>query len=1136
MTESESPLNDEPDSDPTKRDGLPLEPTVTNLTGPPRLAVDSVLADRYRILEMLGIGAMGMVYRAHDQELDLEVALKVLRPELGHDEKLLERFRRELVLARQVTHKNVVRIHDIGRDGDLVFLTMDLVKGRSLRQLLEERGALPVGEATEMVAQLAKALAAAHERDVIHRDLKPSNVMVDASGVAYITDFGIARSVASEGLTRTGFIIGTPEFLSPEQVRGDELDGRADIYALGVLLYELLSGKLPTSGATVDEILAQQLRGVPSKLSDLPKDVPANLRAILKRCLEPDRRRRYGSAAEVAADLETLARPRRQLPSRRALTRIAAAVGVSALAVAGWLFWNRSRPPGEAAASAEPAAAIVILPFADETQRPEWAWLSTGVPELMFESLIRRTQVRVVNPQRVAQAVSDLRLEPGSFSEAALDLASDLFDSSRLMTGNVRTTSGGGLRIDARLVNPAAGLEAAVFLHAEAPPGPGTVPQVVRELEAALLESLEVKGAVAELELESPALPKYSQAVQRLWRGDAMGARVLLEEAVVEDENFGAAWLRLSQAYEAMGQYEMALEAADTAVVTLGRDEASADRLDYLARGQQARLGGDPGQAQEILSELVEAYPSDIESAVELADAYGSEGQFGRALDLLSTITESAPANAQAWFLRAKYSILSGQSRVAIDEYLVRAMVLQNKLRNRQGQADVMNAFGVAYRELGEIAQAEQSYGRAAELRKEIGDERGYAASLHNLAQIAIYRGDFDAAESKLLEAKQTYEKLGDEAGIADFFNELGLMEEGRSDYRAALEHYRSGLQLRRELGDQRAIAESLNNIGFAHHQIGNYDDASVYWQQALDLYDQTENTEGQTTVRISLGQLHTTRGDWSAAQETLLEALNGARDLGWEPAIAATEGSLGRVVQEQGRYAAALAYYAAALERFIALEDQRGTLEFSLAKAQALVELGAGQRALDLLASLQESLDSVANADQQAEALALEGQARLLVGDTDGGTASLSKAVEAISDSANQALSLRVRLAHLGPSGSVSEVETLAREAGDLGDRRIELRTELALARALARADRATEARAALTRLDRLIRRSGEWSQAHQALALRANLAELEGDDVGEWYALREGELERIAKGLPAELAEAMKSRYSKEVVADAA
>ncbi len=207
-----------------------------------------VLAGRFRIESMLGIGGMGVVYRAYDLSLDVEVALKLLRPELARRPESFERFRQELLLARQVSSPHVVRIHDISQQDGRWFISMDFVDGQSLERRMDHDGKLAVDEALPIVRGLLEGLTAAHGRGVVHRDLKPANVLLDKANHAYITDFGVARSLgATGGMTQSGVIFGTPEYLSPEQARGEKVDARSDLYTVGLILYEMLSGTLPFS-------------------------------------------------------------------------------------------------------------------------------------------------------------------------------------------------------------------------------------------------------------------------------------------------------------------------------------------------------------------------------------------------------------------------------------------------------------------------------------------------------------------------------------------------------------------------------------------------------------------------------------------------------------------------------------------------------------------------------------------------------------------------------------------------------------------------------------------------------------------------------------------------------------------------
>src|SRR5438093_10487844 len=260
-----------------------------------RLSPGTLVAGRYRIVSIAGVGGMGVVYRARDEERGVDVAVKVLRQDLGSDQRVLERFRSELRSARQVTHKNVVRLHDIGEHEGMRFLTMDYVEGRSLSEILEREGPMALDRAAGIVRQVAEGLQAAHDKGIVHRDLKPGNILIDAAGNALITDFGVARSLDRDALTRAGAIVGTPDYLSPEQVAGEPVDGRADIYALGIVFFEALSGELPFSGGSQSELLARRLAGRPRDLKATGVGAPPWVREVLRRCLERSPSRRYPS-------------------------------------------------------------------------------------------------------------------------------------------------------------------------------------------------------------------------------------------------------------------------------------------------------------------------------------------------------------------------------------------------------------------------------------------------------------------------------------------------------------------------------------------------------------------------------------------------------------------------------------------------------------------------------------------------------------------------------------------------------------------------------------------------------------------------------------------------------------------------
>jgi|GEM_PF-436908 len=263
----------------------------------------TVLGDRYEILKRLGEGGMGAVYQARDHELDKLVALKVIRPELAGHPDILRRFKQELILARQVTHKNVIRIFDLGMAGGCKFITMDYIDGRDLKSILVERGKIPPNEAVPIVQQVCRGLEAAHTEGVVHRDLKPQNIMVDESGRVWVMDFGLARSMEMAGMTRTGALMGTPDYMSPEQARAEKVDARSDLFSLGIIFYEMLTGVLPFQADTLMATLLKRVQEKAEPPRVLEPAIPQHLSDVVMKMLEPDRAKRYQTTGEVLADL-----------------------------------------------------------------------------------------------------------------------------------------------------------------------------------------------------------------------------------------------------------------------------------------------------------------------------------------------------------------------------------------------------------------------------------------------------------------------------------------------------------------------------------------------------------------------------------------------------------------------------------------------------------------------------------------------------------------------------------------------------------------------------------------------------------------------------------------------------------------
>ena len=413
--------------------------------------IDRTFDSRYVIRRKLGSGGMADVYLAEDQELGRRVALKLLNARHAADEQFVERFRREAQSAAGLNHPNIVSIFDRGRAEGTYYIAMEYLDGRTLKELLVRNGPTPVPIAIDYARQILGALSFAHRNGIVHRDIKPHNIVVGRDGRLKVTDFGIARSGASQ-MTEAGSIVGTAQYLSPEQARGAPVDQRSDLYSLGIVLYEMLTGKVPFTGDTPVEIAMKHLSQVPEPPSKLRKGVPHDLDAVVMRAIAKDPEQRYGSAEEMEADLARVARGVAVAPqTEEAMTQVLAGAGASTAAT----MVTRPRTV------APPAPPIYRSPspyYAYEEPAPGrslWPWLlALGLIVLgaiggwflytkIQDQLNKNTPVAVPNVQLLAKPLAIQKLQASGFKVQLQQSTSDT-----VAKGSVISQSpGGGAKI-----------------------------------------------------------------------------------------------------------------------------------------------------------------------------------------------------------------------------------------------------------------------------------------------------------------------------------------------------------------------------------------------------------------------------------------------------------------------------------------------------------------------------------------------------------------------------------------------------------------------------------------------------------------------------------------------------------------
>ena len=715
-----------------------------------QLPAGTILGQRYEIVAMLGEGGMGAVYKAIDRELNRPVALKVIRPDLARNKAIIERFKQELLLARDVTHRNVIRIYDLGEAAGMKFITMEYVEGEDLRSLLLEKKKLSPEEAVNIIRQICHALDAVHSVGIVHRDLKPQNVMLDKTGRVLVMDFGLARMVESDGMTQTGALVGTMDYMSPEQALAKPLDQRSDIYTLGLIFYELLTGKMPFAAESALASLIRRTRERATPVLDSDGAIPVSVSNIVGKCLERDVNLRYQSTGELRADLDAWEGNRAGVgltfhanvePWGRGIPwpMIATVATVLVLAATGFLLRNKLFGPKTASAPRGPVS-VLVADFQNDTSDT----LFDGTLEPMFNVALEGASFINAYSRGTARQLAEKLPHPSSkLDEQAARLVAVSQGINAIVMGSL-SLRGNGYRLSVETIDAVTGKTLATAdISAENKDDlllaiPKLAAPVRKALGDTTPESVQLaatQGSFAAGNLE--AVHRYSIGMEQQSAGKIQDALRSFSKAAELDPNFARAYAGMAAALYSVGNAQKANEDIKLALAHVDR---MSERERYRVRGLYY-IGTENWQkCVEEYGELTKQYPADDVGQNNLALCYGRLLNMPKAMEVAQRALQLAPKDVPT---RMNFSL-----------YACYATDFQSCERESRAVLQINPAYegaflALAYAQLGQnqLSQATETYQKLEKV-----SARGASLAASGMANLALYQG-------RLHEGIQIFEK-----------------------------------------------------------------------------------------------------------------------------------------------------------------------------------------------------------------------------------------------------------------------------------------------------------------------------------------------------------------------------------------
>lgn len=839
----------------------------------------------YLILEQVGAGGMGMVFRASDQQLERDVAVKVLPPGMLADESARKRFRREALALARLNHPNIGTVYEFGSQDGLDFLVMEYVGGVAVDAKLGF-GPLAQKDVLRLGFQLADGLASAHDHGVIHRDLKPANLRLTQDNRLKILDFGLAqfvRPVTDLDITATiseERVSGTLPYMSPEQLRGEATDLRTDIWSAGAVLYELITGRRPFAFSQSALLIDAILNKPPDSPSLLNSKISPGLEMAILKCLDKEPDRRYQSARELRIDLDRLTLPAsQQISTTHPIPRAPSRVGIKSpamIAIASVVllliiglslyFSLRHKTAPETAVKPSRRRTVAVLNLKNSTSRSEAAWLSTAIPEMLTTELAAGEKLRTITGDQVAQMKMNLSLADSDIlSSQELVQVGRALGADLIVLGSYVSLAGGKLRVDLHLQDAAAG-ETLVSVKETGEDNNlfDLISRAGAELrakcDAGEISPQDQAAVRAALPSTPEASKLYAEGLAKLRVNDAIGARDLLQKALQADPNHALAHSALAAAWSLLGYDEKARLAAKSAYelsASLSREE----RLLTEARYRETSKEWD--NAAEDYRTLFGFFPDNLEYGLLFARAQIRGGKGKNALTTAESLRRLAPP--------------------AGDDPRIDLVASE------------------AWRFGGDFKQSEALAARAAEKARAQNAKLLLARALYQRGFALENLADTKGALSAVDEAGQIYQSVGDRYGLASTLEVTGQVNVDRGNYSGALAKFNDELGIAREVGNRKAESSALNNMGLVLSQQGENEKAEKMFGEALAVFQEVSDKDNYAMTLINIAGIKKDDGDLAGAKKVYSQGLALCREINDQNGIALSLTGIGTVLDGLG-------------------------------------------------------------------------------------------------------------------------------------------------------------------------------------------------------------------------------------------